>query len=144
MSDTYSTLHIPYSKTQSGLTTDGMGVRSSDAPGCDAEGETQTDPTMFRPPIVRTGTAALNRALFAKKIDLAAAAVHDPRLIAKYRKTLQSSGELLRVDRISPIRPHPDQALADQGRKCLLLNPSIRPGGQIPPSLARRIASLPC
>ena len=112
--------------------------------GCDAKGEKQKQGEMsiFRPPIVRTGTAALNRALFTKKVGLAAAAVQDPRLISHYRKTLHSSGELLRVDRISPIRPHPDQALADQGRKCLLLNPSIKPGGWIAPSLTKHVASV--
>ena len=114
-----------------------MSVQDSQVTGCDAKGEKQKqgDMSIFRPPIVRTGTAALNRALFTKKVDLAAAAVQDPRLISHYRKTLHSSGELLRVDRISPIRPHPDQALADQGRKCLLLNPSIKPGGWIAPLL---------
>lgn len=95
-----------------------------------AKGKNELDMSIFRPPIVRTGTAALNRALFTKKVDLAAAAVQDPRLISQYRKTLHSSKELLQLERISPIRPHPDQALADQGRKCLLLNPNIKAGGR--------------
>lgn len=96
---------------------------------CDVQGEETVEMSMFRPPIVRTGTAALNRALFTKKVDLAAAAVHDARLIAKYRKALHAAKEILQVDRISPIRPHPDQALAAQGRKCLLLNPAVKAGG---------------
>ncbi|KAK4128214.1 hypothetical protein N657DRAFT_638639 [Parathielavia appendiculata] len=83
--------------------------------------------TIFRPPIVRTGTAALNRALFSKTVDIAAAAVLDNRLISKYRKSLETGREILHAERISPIRPHPDKALAEQGRKCLLLNPSVRP-----------------
>ncbi|KAK4101705.1 hypothetical protein N658DRAFT_496143 [Parathielavia hyrcaniae] len=83
--------------------------------------------TIFRPPIVRTGTAALNRALFSKTVDIAAAAVLDNRLISKYRKSLDAGKEILHVDRVSPIRPHPDKALAEQGRKCLLLAPSVRP-----------------
>ncbi|KAL2133479.1 hypothetical protein VTI74DRAFT_2284 [Chaetomium olivicolor] len=82
--------------------------------------------SIFRPPIVRSGTAALNRALFSKKVDLAAAAIQDPRLISHYRKALQSAKEILHADRISPIRPHPDKILANQGRKCLLLNPSVK------------------
>ena len=85
--------------------------------------------SIFRPPIVRSGTAALNRALFTKKINLAAAAIQDPKFITQYRPRLQSGSELLRVDRISPVRSHPDKALADQGRKCLLLNPSVKPEG---------------
>ncbi|KAL2020869.1 hypothetical protein VTK56DRAFT_7860 [Thermocarpiscus australiensis] len=105
-----------------------MSTERNGTSGCDVEAEGEVDMTMFRPPVVRTGTAALNRALFTKKVDLAAAAVHDPRLIAQYRKTLHSSKELLEVERISPIRPHPVQALADQGRKCLLLNPTIKAG----------------
>jgi hypothetical protein len=87
--------------------------------------------TIFRPPIVRTGTAALNRALFSKTVDIAAAAVLDNKLISNYRKTLESGREILHADRISPIRPHPDKTLAEQGRKCLLLNPTVRPEGQV-------------
>ncbi|KAL1842559.1 hypothetical protein VTJ49DRAFT_3347 [Mycothermus thermophilus] len=82
--------------------------------------------TVFQVPIVRTGTAALNRALFSKSIGIAAAAVHDNKTIAHYRKALQASKEILQADRVSPICPHPDKTLADQGRKCLLLNPSVK------------------
>ena len=83
--------------------------------------------SLFRPPIVRTGTAALNRALFTRKIPLAAAAVHDARLIAAYRKRLHASKELLDLDRVSPIAKHPDPVLAEQGKKCFLLEPNARP-----------------
>ncbi|SPQ18880.1 436c88ac-492e-407a-a086-58614853c2d1 [Thermothielavioides terrestris] len=100
-----------------------MGVQGKEG---DVGGQSQTDMSIFRPPVVRTGTAALNRALFTRRVDLAAAAVQDHKLISQYRRTLQSSRELLHVDRISPIRPHPDQALAGQGRKCFLLNPSVK------------------
>jgi len=86
--------------------------------------------SMFRAPIVRSGTAALNRALFSKKVNLAAAAVKDNKLISQYRPRLNAGKEILNVDRISPIQNHPDKALADQGRKCLLLNPSVKPEGQ--------------
>ena len=89
-----------------------------------------TTDNMFRPPLVRSGTAALNRALFSKKINLAAAAVQDPKLISQYRPRLQSGKELLHLDRISPVRPHPDEALAKQGRKCLLLNPNVKVEGE--------------
>ncbi|GAB1311121.1 tRNA(m(1)G37)methyltransferase [Madurella fahalii] len=105
-----------------------MTLQRDTSSGCDVQGEEKVDMSMFRPPIIRTGTAALNRTLFTKKVDLAAAAVHDARLIAQYRKTLHSSKEILQVDRISPIRPHPDQTLANQGRKCLLLNPTVKAG----------------
>ncbi len=92
--------------------------------------EMSTTDNMFRPPLVRSGTAALNRALFSKKINLAAAAVQDPKLISQYRPRLQSGKELLHLDRISPVRPHPDEALAKQGRKCLLLNPNVKVEGE--------------
>ena len=85
---------------------------------------------MFRPPIVRSGANALNRALFSKNIKLAAAAVNDNRLISKYRKALSDSKEILLADRLSPIVSHPDQSLAAQGRKCLLLNPNVSAQGK--------------
>lgn len=85
---------------------------------------------VFRCPIVRSGTAALNRALFSRTIPIAAAALYDNKVISKYRKLLESSKEILHAEKISPIAPHPDQALADKGRKCLLLNPSVKPEGQ--------------
>lgn len=94
------------------------------------QGSRGVDMSLFGPPIVRTGTAALNRALFTKTVNLAAAAVHDARLIAQYRQTLRSANEILQVGRISNVCPHPDQALAAQGRKCLLLNPSVKAAGQ--------------
>jgi tRNA (guanine37-N1)-methyltransferase len=94
------------------------------------EGEQSEDMGIFRPPIVRSATTALNRALFRKKVDLAAAAVQDTKLLSQYRKTLHASREILQVERIASIRPHPDKALAAQGRKCLLLDPSVKPDGQ--------------
>ena len=91
--------------------------------------EQQLITAMLRPPVVRSGTAALNRALFTKKVDLAAAAVPDARLISKYRKVLTNTKEILRVDRISPVRSHPDQTLAQQGQKCLILTPTVKAQG---------------
>ncbi|KAK4659660.1 tRNA(m(1)G37)methyltransferase [Podospora pseudocomata] len=83
--------------------------------------------SFLRPPVVRLGAgAALNRALFTKKVDLAAAAIQSPKVIAHYRKALQTSQEMLKVDRISPIVSHPDKELGAQGRKCILLNPSVK------------------
>ncbi|KAM7222251.1 putative undecaprenyl pyrophosphate protein [Rhypophila decipiens] len=86
----------------------------------------------LRPPVVRSGAAALNKALFSKKLDLAAATIQDPRLIAKYRKALSESRELLRQERISPIVSHPEDVKTGgaSGRKCLLLAPTVNP--QVP------------
>ncbi|KAK3394793.1 Met-10+ like-protein-domain-containing protein [Podospora didyma] len=83
---------------------------------------------LLRPPIVRSGAGALNRALLSKRFPIAAAAVSDPKLINKYNKALNSTKETLILKRVSPIAPHPDQTLAKQGRKCLLLNPRIKAG----------------
>lgn len=85
--------------------------------------------SLFRPPILRSGAAALNRALFTKKVDLAAAALKNPQLISQYRKSLTAHKELLTLERISPIRPHPDPALEKLGHKCFLLNPDVKLGG---------------
>ncbi|KAK3330216.1 putative undecaprenyl pyrophosphate protein [Apodospora peruviana] len=84
--------------------------------------------SLLHPPIVRTGAGALNRALFTKKVDLAAATVQDPRLISKYRKVLADSKALLRQDRISPVVTVPEdkaKGLLERGRKCLLLAPGV-------------------
>ena len=82
-------------------------------------------------PVVRSasGGAALNRALFSKKIGLAAATVKDAKNIGKYRQALQSGGEILRAERLSAVAPDPDKDLAARGRKCLLLRPGTRADG---------------
>lgn len=92
--------------------------------------------SFLRPPVVRSGAAALNRALFTRKVDLAAATIQDPRLISKYRKALLESKELLRQEKISPVVSHPeDKADTKQGgaagssRKCLLLAPNVNAQG---------------
>lgn len=92
--------------------------------------------SIFHPPIVRSGLAALNRVLFSQTIGLAAAALSDTRLIPHYRKALQAGREILHADRISPVCPHPDQTLAKKGIKCLLLNPSVKPEGELSSSQA--------
>lgn len=94
--------------------------------------------SFLRPPVVRSGAAALNKALFSRKVDLAAATIQDPRLISKYRKALSESRELLRQERISPVVSHPEDVKqggpaaggAASGRKCLLLTPTVNAQGQ--------------
>ncbi|KAK4180376.1 Met-10+ like-protein-domain-containing protein [Triangularia setosa] len=106
-----------------------MEVQSGNPPKLNAvEGQDENvEMSFFRPPVVRLGAgAALNRALFTKKVDLAAAAIQNPKVISQYRKSLQTSKEILKVERISPIVPHPDEELGAQGRKCILLNPSVK------------------
>ncbi|KAJ9157246.1 tRNA (guanine(37)-N1)-methyltransferase [Pleurostoma richardsiae] len=83
--------------------------------------------TLIRPPVLRSSGAVLNKALFAQTYNIAAAAVSDNKNISKYRKALDKSRDILRLERVSNIAPHPDASLASQGRKCLLLRPGISP-----------------
>ncbi|KAH7035356.1 Met-10+ like-protein-domain-containing protein [Microdochium trichocladiopsis] len=80
----------------------------------------------FRPPVVRSAAGVLDRALFSKTVRLAAAAVEDKTKIAKWRRTLEKANEMLVVDRLQAIRPHPDPAMAAKGSKCLLLDTAIK------------------
>lgn len=110
--------------------------RSVDAAGAGEGGAaqevtlTKREMTVFRPPIIRSGANALNRALFLKKVTIAAAAVNDNRNISKWRKGLSAARKLIYAERISPIASHPDKALAAQGRKCLLLDVGVKAEGE--------------
>ncbi len=86
------------------------------------------DMNVFRPPLVRS-TAALDRALFSKTFNLAAARVNDPKNIAKYRKALTSSRDILHAERLTPIVQDPGASAAEKGRKCLLLQPRVSASG---------------
>ncbi|KAI0974274.1 Met-10+ like-protein-domain-containing protein [Xylaria arbuscula] len=84
--------------------------------------------SLIRPPTIGHTIGVLDRTLFAKTINLAAAAVADKKKIAQWRQNLQKDQTLLSAERLSSVVPHPDQALASQGIRCLLLNPKVRPG----------------
>ncbi|MCJ1397353.1 tRNA(m(1)G37)methyltransferase [Xylographa trunciseda] len=80
---------------------------------------------MFRPPVNRA-MRVLDRAFFRKTVPLAAARIFEDDQISRCRNFL--SQDILHVDRISSIRPIPDDRVSGQrGRKALLLNPDIRP-----------------
>lgn len=83
---------------------------------------------LFRPPVLRPFSGALDRSLFSRTIPLAAATISDNKHISRLRRDLAKSKEILEVERISPIAPHPDSALASKGTKCLLLNPATQAG----------------
>lgn len=83
---------------------------------------------MFRPPILRSATAVLDRSLFSQTFPIAAARIADHKLISPYRGKLEKSKELLKLDRVSVVRNDPDQELAAKGGKCLLLKPEVKPG----------------
>ena len=89
-----------------------------------SQDEISAEMSFLRPPVQRTSTT-LNKALFTKKLNLAAASVKDNKNISKYRKVLEKSKDILPYERISAIAPDPDESLAAKGRKCLLLKPSI-------------------
>lgn len=80
--------------------------------------------SLLRPPVLRP-CSVLNKALFAKTINIAAASIRDNKNISKLRKTLESSQDILPLERISHIAPDPNVDLAAKGRKCLLLKPEI-------------------
>ncbi len=82
------------------------------------------------PPVLRSGAGALNRALFTRTFDLAAATVNDTKAIAHYRLSLLKNNELLRLDRLSSIVPNPDKDVASKGGKCLILSPGIKAEGE--------------
>ncbi|KAI1779947.1 Met-10+ like-protein-domain-containing protein [Hypoxylon cercidicola] len=86
------------------------------------------DMSLLRPPVIRSAVGVLDRSLFRKTVNLAAAAVADRKNISAWRQKLQRDNALLAVERIPGVVPHPDQALASQGIKCLLLTPKIKAG----------------
>lgn len=81
---------------------------------------------LFRPPILRPFTGTLDKSLFSKSIPLAAVFINNNKNISRFRNDLRKSNEILDVERISPVAPHPDATLAAQGKKCLLLDPSVK------------------
>jgi tRNA (guanine37-N1)-methyltransferase len=84
--------------------------------------------SLFRPPIVRSAAANLDRSLFSKTIPTAAARIPEPRNIARIQNLLTASKELLRLERLRSVRVDPDPSLASKGGKCLLLNPDVKAG----------------
>jgi len=83
--------------------------------------------SLFRPPIVRSATAALDRSLFSKTFPIAAARVLSPKNIPRIQVQLNKSHEVLNLERRKPVEIDPDPALASKGGKCLLLNPDVKP-----------------
>ncbi|KAI9677929.1 MAG: tRNA(m(1)G37)methyltransferase [Trizodia sp. TS-e1964] len=80
--------------------------------------------SLFRPPVNRT-MQTLDRSYFAKSIPLSAVRVLDNSAISKYRSQLEKSKELLKLERITPIRCDPE-ADPQKNQRCLLLRPEVR------------------
>lgn len=85
--------------------------------------------SLFRPPIVRSASVVLDRALFSKTIPIAAARIANPKNISRFRTALDKSGQILRLERLANIQPDPDQTFAQKGGKCVLLVPQVKPEG---------------
>ncbi|KAL8730654.1 MAG: hypothetical protein Q9166_003967 [cf. Caloplaca sp. 2 TL-2023] len=85
----------------------------------------QTNPLadMFRPPVNRA-MRTLDRAFFQKDVNLAAACVLDSKRIATCRKELHN--DILKLERLPPIRSVPANISADKNTKCLLLKPDTK------------------
>jgi tRNA (guanine37-N1)-methyltransferase len=79
---------------------------------------------LFRAPLAR-GIKQLDKSLFTRILATSAASVSDNRLLSKYRKTLEKSGEILRIKPVSPVAPDPNPSVAAIGQKCLLLKPDV-------------------
>lgn len=79
----------------------------------------------LRAPLARAMTT-LDRSLFSKTFQIAAAAIRDNRNIAKYRaKVSHEKGVFDRIN-VNPLLSHPDESLAKKGMKCLLLAPHVK------------------
>ncbi|KAL8992538.1 MAG: hypothetical protein Q9169_007025 [Polycauliona sp. 2 TL-2023] len=78
---------------------------------------------MFRPPINRA-MRTLDRTFFRKSVKLAAACVLDSKQIATCRNELHN--DILKLERLPPIRSVPSNVAVDKNTKCLLLKPGTR------------------
>ncbi|KAF4975308.1 hypothetical protein FZEAL_7873 [Fusarium zealandicum] len=85
------------------------------------------DMNLFRAPAARAAKT-LDRSLFAKTLNAAAASIKENRLLSKYRKELEKTNEVLFMERFNPILADPDPTLASQGKKCIVLAPQIKSG----------------
>jgi tRNA (guanine37-N1)-methyltransferase len=83
--------------------------------------------SLFRPPIVRSASAVLDRSLFTKKFPISAARILDNRKITKLKQELEKSKEILKLERQVNVRSDPDVSLASKGVKCVLLTPEVKP-----------------
>ena len=95
---------------------------------------------LFRAPAARAAKT-LDRSLFFKQLPSTAAHVKSHQNLARYRSGLEKSKELLRLEKLKPVVPHPDPALAKQGERCLVLDPRVDPASKFD---EKTIASLTC
>ena len=85
---------------------------------------------IFRPPAAARAAKILDRSVFHRSLPTAAASINDPRLISKYRKSLEKTKELLLLPAFDTVQIDPDPLKAKKGGKCILLQPKIQAQGQ--------------
>lgn len=81
--------------------------------------------TLFRAPAAARAAKTLDRSLFSATLPAAAALVRDKTLLSRYQKELRRTRELLTGEKLRPIVEHPDPALARQGLRCMVLDPTV-------------------
>lgn len=86
---------------------------------------------LFKPPAAARAAKTLDRALFSRTLPTVAASVRENKLISKYRMELGKTREVLLVEKFDPIAADPDEALAAQGKKCLILRPDLKISGML-------------
>lgn len=94
---------------------------------------------LFRAPAAARAAKTLDRALFSRTLPTVAASVRENKFISKYRKQLEKTKEVLEVDKFDPIAADPDEQLAKQGRKCLILRPDLKVSGMLVAIIMLRI-----
>jgi len=82
-----------------------------------------TSMSIFRPPVIRSAGAILDRSLFSKTIPISAARIRDNKNISNFREKLRKSGEILVLERIQNVRQ-------DADGKCILLKPEVKHEGR--------------
>ncbi|KAI5369410.1 Putative tRNA (guanine(37)-N(1))-methyltransferase, SAM-dependent methyltransferase TRM5/TYW2-type [Septoria linicola] len=80
------------------------------------------DEEMWRPPANRL-MRTLDRSFFQRTIELKAARVFDNKNIFSVRTALERSKDVLVKERLGSVHPDPGSALAQSGKKCILLRP---------------------
>lgn len=78
---------------------------------------------MFRPPVNRA-MRVLDRSFFQKRIPISAARIEASKDISQCRNILQSSKDVLSIERYQTVQPDPADNGAS-GKRCILLRPQL-------------------
>lgn len=89
-----------------------------------------SDMNFFRAPAAARMAKILDRSLFTNTLQAALACPRDNKLLSKYRKELEKTGEVLLLHRLDYVKPNPDPAQAALGKKALVLQPKVNADGE--------------